>query len=128
MLWTGRSRHELLSPFDTLIWNRDRTHRLFAFFYRIGIYTPAEQRVHGYYVLPFLLGERLVARVDLKSDRRNRALLVPTVTAELGVPEAEIAPPLAVELALMARWLELDRVLVTASGKLGHALRHATAD
>jgi uncharacterized protein len=118
----------LLSPFDTLIWNRDRTQRLFDFFYRIGIYTPAAQRVHGYYVLPFLLGDRLVARVDLKSDRRNSALLVPTVTAQPGVPEAEIAPPLAVELALMARWLELDRVLVTASGKLGHALRRATAD
>jgi uncharacterized protein len=115
----------LLSPFDTLIWNRDRTHRLFDFFYRIGIYTPAARRVHGYYVLPFLLGDRLVARVDLKSDRRNSALVVPTVTGEPGVSHGEIAVPLAAELTLMAHWLELDRVLVTAAGDLGRALVRA---
>ena len=115
----------LLSPFDTLIWNRDRTHQLFEFFYRISIYTPAAQRIHGYYVLPFLLGDRLVARVDLKADRQNSALLVPTVTAEPGTKNAEITEPLAAELTLMAHWLDLDRVLVTADGDLGQAVTQA---
>jgi uncharacterized protein len=114
----------LLSPFDTLIWNRDRTQRLFDFFYRIGIYTPSAQR-QGYYVLPFLLGERLVARVDVKSDRRARALVVPTVSAEPGASEHDVVEPLAAELVSMAQWLRLDRVVVTADGAFGRALTAA---
>jgi uncharacterized protein YcaQ len=115
----------LLSPFDTLIWNRDRTHQLFDFFYRISIYTPESQRAHGYYVLPFLLGDRLVARVDLKADRRNSTLVVPTVTAEPAVTGRELARPLAAELHLMAQWLSLDRVRVSARGDLGPPLSRA---
>jgi uncharacterized protein YcaQ len=120
----------LLSPFDSLIWDRDRTLALFGFHYRIGIYTPAAQRTHGYYVLPFLLGDRLVARVDLRSERDRSTLVVPEAHAERVVGGRRVAArtvvtELAEELALMADWLELDRIEVGDRGDLAAPLRRA---
>ncbi|WP_309089215.1 DNA glycosylase AlkZ-like family protein, partial [Phenylobacterium sp.] len=114
----------LLSPFDNLIWFRDRTERMFGVKVRLEIYTPAEKRTHGYYVLPFLEGDAITARVDLKADRKAGALLVQASHAE---PWASDETPvrLAEELRRMAGWLGLGSVRVERRGDLASALEAA---
>jgi hypothetical protein len=120
-----RGHATLLSPFDSLIWFRDRTQRLFDFRYRIEIYVPKHLRTHGYYVLPLLLGDQLVARFDLKSDRTRSALLVVDAHLEQTASLAAVTEPAGAELRLLAAWLGLERVDVSPRGDLGRALRRS---
>ncbi len=117
----------LLTPFDNLVWRRQRDEQLFDFHYRIEIYTPAPKRVYGYYVLPYLHGESIAARVDVKADRKAKTLVVPGAFAEQGVDIARVADGLAGELRLMAQWLGLERVTVGRKGNLSAPLRRALA-
>jgi len=112
----------LLSPFDPVVWHRDRVERLFGFFYRIEIYVPQPKRVFGYYVLPFLLDGELVGRVDLKADRKAGVLRVQAAYVERDRDPHRVATALANELRVMATWLGLDHVTVVRKGNLSAQL------
>lgn len=115
----------LLSPFDPVVWHRDRAHRLFGFHYRIEIYVPQAKRVHGYYVLPFMLDGDLVGRVDLKAHRKTGTLEVRGAFHEADVDPKTVAGPLRDELARLAGWLELDTVTHGDRGNLMPTLAKA---
>lgn len=118
----------LLSPFDSLVWYRERTERIFGFRYRIEIYTPEPKRQYGYYVLPFLLGEELAGRVDLKADRQAGVLRVQAAWLELGQDPQYVAEELAAELATTARWLGFEQIEVRPRGDLAKELAAAVGN
>jgi uncharacterized protein YcaQ len=124
-----RQHATVISPFDSLIWDRARTSRLFGFDYTIEVYVPGPKRRYGYYVLPVLLGDELVGRLDLKADRKASVLRVAGAHVEPGLSRSDgaVAEAMAVELDAMRSWLRLDDIAVATNGGLAEALGAATA-
>ncbi len=122
-----RTTATIVSPFDSLVWDRARTRRLFDFEYRIEVYVPEPKRVYGYYVLPVLLGDALVGRLDLKADRKASVLRVVGAYREHGAAVDAVAAAVATELDALCRWIGLDHVSVAPRGDLAPALAAAFA-
>jgi uncharacterized protein YcaQ len=117
----------LVTPFDSLVWERSRMERLFGMKYTIEMYTPPPKRVYGYYVCPFLLGDTLVARCDLKADRTRKVLMVQSAFLEPGQVARRVVPELVSELRHMQMWLELDNIEVSDRGDLAISLRKSVS-
>ena len=115
----------IVSPFDPILWERKWTKAVFGFEYQIEIYVPAPKRIYGYYVLPFLMGDRFAARVDLKADRKTSTLIVHAAYVERGFDPRAVAAALAGELRSIASWLALDRFAVGSKGSLARPLKGA---
>jgi uncharacterized protein YcaQ len=115
----------IVSPFDPLLWERKWTKAVFGFDYQIEIYVPAPKRIYGYYVLPFLMGDRFAARVDLKADRKTSTLIVHSSFVEPGFDPRRVAAALAGELTSMAAWLGLESFVVGSKGGLAGQLKRA---
>jgi uncharacterized protein YcaQ len=115
----------IVSPFDPVLWERKWTQAVFGFEYQIEIYVPGPKRIHGYYVLPFLMGDRFAARVDLKADRKASTLIVHAAFLEPGCDAADVSAALADELRSLASWLSLERFAIGARGNLARPLRRA---
>src|SRR5206468_8496620 len=115
----------LVTPFDSLVWDRGRMERMFGMRYTIEMYVPERRRVYGYYVCPFLLGDTLVARCDLTADRQRRVLMVRGAFLEPGRQARHVAPALAAELEQLRDWLGLDKIEVGRRGDLASALRRS---
>jgi len=113
----------IVSPFDPVLWERQWTRAVFDFAYQIEIYVPAPKRIYGYYVLPFLMGDRFAARVDLKADRKTSTLIVHAAYVEDGQNAGAVADALAGELRSMASWLSLESFAVGPKGNLAKALK-----
>src|SRR4029079_10210086 len=115
----------IVSPFDPVLWERRWTKSVFGFDYQIEIYVPGPKRIYGYYVLPFLLGDRFAARVDLKADRKTSTLIVHASYVEAGMDPKRVAGSLANDVRSMADWLSLESFVVHPKGDLASALKRA---